>query len=66
MNFATDTTRARDKVAWQLWQQMAQQNDHDLPGIQVEYVELYLDDTYVGLSRHRPPIQPGQFAALGQ
>ena len=56
LNFATDTTRARDKVAWQLWQQMAQQNDHDLPGIQVEYVELYLDDTYVGLYGIARPI----------
>lgn len=56
LNFATDTTRARDKVAWQLWQQMVQQNEHDLPGIQVEYVELYLDDTYVGLYGIARPI----------
>lgn len=56
LNFATDTTRARDKVAWQLWQQLAQQNEHDLPGIQVEYVELYLDDTYMGLYGIARPI----------
>lgn len=56
LNFATDTTRARDKVAWQLWQQLASQNDHDLPGIQVEYVELFLDDTYLGVYGLARPI----------
>lgn len=56
LNFATDTTRARDKVAWQLWQQLADQNEYDLPGIRVEYVELYLDDTYMGLYGIARPI----------
>lgn len=56
VNFATDTTRARDKVAWQLWQQLAGQYDYDLPGIQVEYVELFLDDTYVGVYGLARPI----------
>lgn len=49
MNFATDCTRARDKVGWQVWQQIVQQTDYNPAGLQVEYVELYLDDTYLGV-----------------
>ena len=66
LNFATDTTRARDKVAWQLWQQLADQYEHDLPGIQVEYLELYLDDTYMGVYGLARPISRDSLALSAQ
>lgn len=66
LNFATDTTRARDKVAWQLWAQLAAENDHDLPGIQVEYLELYLDDTYMGVYGLARPISRDSLALSAQ
>ncbi|GKI14373.1 hypothetical protein CE91St44_08580 [Oscillospiraceae bacterium] len=49
MNFATDCTRARDKVTWQVWQQLVQQTEYNPAGLRVEYVELYLDDQYMGV-----------------
>lgn len=46
--------RLRDKVANELWMEMYQlpylENEPEaLPGIRMEYVDLYLNDTYVGV-----------------
>ncbi len=49
VNFSTDCTRVRDKVATDLWNELAAVSPHDPAGAEMEYVELYLDDTYLGV-----------------
>ncbi|WP_418454283.1 CotH kinase family protein [Allofournierella sp.] len=49
LNLATDATRVRDKVALDIWAEMAAAYEFDPPGTTMEYVELYLDDTYLGV-----------------
>ena len=49
VNFSTDCTRTRDKVASDLWNELAAACEHDPAGAEMEYVELYLDDTYLGV-----------------
>lgn len=53
---STDSTRSRDALCWQLWDEMVEANPGanmgHMPG---EYVELYLDDQYKGVYRmYRP------------
>lgn len=49
LNFATDATRSRDVVSYQFWNELAARNNADPTGPVVEYVELFLDDTYMGV-----------------
>lgn len=49
LNLATDSTRVRDKVACDLWADIAAGTQTNPPGSVVEYVELYLDDQYMGV-----------------
>lgn len=49
VNFSTDCTRLRDKMATELWNELAATAEHDPAGARMEYVELYLDDTYMGV-----------------
>ena len=49
VNFSTDCTRVRDKVATDLWNELAAASEHDPAGAEMEYVELYLDDAYMGV-----------------
>lgn len=49
LNLATDVTRVRDKVSNDLWNQMSEAYEFDLDGATCEYVELYLNDHYMGV-----------------
>lgn len=49
LNLATDVTRVRDKVANDLWNQMSAAYDCDPAGAVCEFVELYLNDEYMGV-----------------
>ena len=49
VNFATDCTRSRDMVAFTLWNEMAYESYTDPYGVEMEYVELFVDDEYMGV-----------------
>lgn len=49
LNLATDVTRVRDKVSNDLWNQMSESYEFDFDGAKCEYVELYLNDHYMGV-----------------
>lgn len=49
LNLATDSTRVRDKVACDLWNEIAAASAADPEGTVVRFVELYLDDRYMGV-----------------
>lgn len=49
LNLATDSTRVRDKVSNDLWNQMSEAYEFNLDGAECEYVELYLNDHYMGV-----------------
>ena len=49
LNLATDVTRVRDKVANDLWNQMSATWEFDPSGAVCEFVELYLNDEYMGV-----------------
>lgn len=49
LNLATDVTRVRDKVANDLWNQMSATWEFDPAGAVCEFVELYLNDEYMGV-----------------
>lgn len=49
LNMATDCTNLRDWVSWEIWNQMSQTWEFDLPGTRVQLVELYINDTYMGV-----------------
>ena len=56
LGMATDCTRARDALCWQLWDEMVQADSKANMGqMQGRYIELYLDDQYRGVYRmYRP------------
>lgn len=49
LNLATDVTRVRDKVVNDLWGQMSAAYDFDPAGASCQFVELYLNDEYMGV-----------------
>lgn len=49
VNFSTDCTRTRDMAANLLWNELAADNESDPAGAVIQYVELYLDDEYMGV-----------------
>lgn len=49
LNLATDVTRVRDKVANDLWNQMSAAYEFDPEGARCEFVELYLNNQYMGV-----------------
>lgn len=57
LNLATDVTRVKDKVSNDLWNQLSDQYDYDMPGAETEFVELYLNDQYMGVYLLCSPVE---------
>ncbi len=66
LNLATDITRVRDKVANDLWNQMSAAYPHDPQGTRSEFVELYLNDRYMGVYLLTTRVDEDELQLTGQ
>lgn len=59
LNLATDVTRVKDKVSNELWNRLSDAYGYDLAGTETEFVELYLNNQYMGVYLLCTPVSRG-------
>ena len=48
-SLGTDKTLAREKVCYDLWEELGRMEEHPVPAPAMEYAELYMNGSYMGI-----------------